>query len=146
MFIATSSKYSNPFILNTRIYSCILIKNNISHRWRGKYNEDTDLSIRVLKDGYCTILSQAFVCAKNVTMQMKGGNMEQLYKDRENGRLEMALSLKRQHPDIVKVKRKWNRWQHSVDYSRFKFNKLKRKEGVIVEDRINEYGMKLKAV
>lgn len=42
---------TRPFILNTRIYSCILIKNNIPYRWRGRYNEDTDLSLRVLKDG-----------------------------------------------------------------------------------------------
>lgn len=39
-----------PYRLNTRIYSCILILNELPHRWRGKYNEDTDLSIRVLKD------------------------------------------------------------------------------------------------
>ena len=40
-----------PFYLNTRIYSCILIDNSINYRWRGRYNEDTDLSLRVLKDG-----------------------------------------------------------------------------------------------
>jgi hypothetical protein len=34
----------NPFILNTRVYSMILIKNDIPYRWRGRYNEDTDLS------------------------------------------------------------------------------------------------------
>lgn len=49
-----------PFYLNTRVYSCILIKNDILYRWRGRYNEDTDLSLRVLKDGYCTILFNAF--------------------------------------------------------------------------------------
>lgn len=46
----------HPFILNTRIYSCILIKNDLPYRWRGRYNEDTDLSLRVLKDGWCTFL------------------------------------------------------------------------------------------
>ena len=45
-----------PFYQNTRIYSCILIKNDISYRWRGRYNEDTDLSLRALKDGWCTVL------------------------------------------------------------------------------------------
>lgn len=49
-----------PFKINTRIYSCLLIENNINYRWRGRYNEDTDLSIRVLRDGYCTILFNAF--------------------------------------------------------------------------------------
>ena len=32
----------SPYYLNTRIYSCLLIKNDIPYRWRGKYNEDTD--------------------------------------------------------------------------------------------------------
>ena len=50
-----------PFYLNTRIYSCILIDNAIPFRWRGRYNEDTDLSIRVLKAGYCTVLFNAFL-------------------------------------------------------------------------------------
>jgi len=27
-----------PFILNTRIYSCLLIQNDIPYRWRGRYN------------------------------------------------------------------------------------------------------------
>ena len=27
-----------PFIFNTRVYSCILLHNDVKHRWRGKYN------------------------------------------------------------------------------------------------------------
>jgi len=45
---APQRQHHNPFILNTRIYSCILIKNDIPYRWRGRYNEDTDLSLRPL--------------------------------------------------------------------------------------------------
>jgi len=51
-----------PYILNTRIYSCLLIDNYANYRWRGRYNEDTDLSLRVLKDGLCTIQFNAFLC------------------------------------------------------------------------------------
>ena len=69
-----------PYYPNTRIYSCMLIKNDIPYRWRGRYNEDTDLSIRVLKDGWCTILFNAFLADKSQTMTMKGGNTEDLYK------------------------------------------------------------------
>ncbi len=68
-----------PFRLNTRIYSCILIQNDIPYRWRGKYNEDTDLSIRVLKDGWCTLLFNAFLADKTTTMRMAGGNTDELY-------------------------------------------------------------------
>ena len=133
---------SPPFILNTRIYSCILIRNDLPYRWRGRYNEDTDLSLRALKDGWCTILFNAFLCDKVATMTMKGGNTDQLYKQDEkfDGRLEMAKSLQRQHPDVVKIVWKWNRWQHSVDYRSFEKNRLKRKN-IDIPQGNNEYGM-----
>lgn len=111
--------------MNTRVYSCILISNDIKHEWRGRYNEDTDLCLRVLKDGDCTILFNAYLCKKLPTMTVKGGNTDELYAD--DGRLLMAESLRDQHPDVTKIVWKWGRWQHSVDYSVFKKNKLKRK-------------------
>ena len=129
-----------PYYLNTRVYSCILIKNDIVHRWRGRYNEDTDLSIRVLKDGDCTILFNAFMAGKTATMQMGGGNTDELYKD--NGRLDMAQSLVDQHPDITRIAWKWDRWQHHVDYRGFRKNKLIRKAGWDYSGE-NNYGMKL---
>ena len=141
-FMFTPRKCALPaFLINTRIYSCILIRNDIPFRWRGKYNEDTDLSLRVLKAGWCTIQFYAFLQFKTTTMMMKGGNTDELYKD--DGRLKMAQSLQEQHPDIVKISRKFKRWQHHVDYSRFKRNKLIRKSGLIIPERVNNYGMKL---
>jgi len=133
------------FRMNTRIYSCILNRNDgHEHRWRGRYNEDTDLSLRILKDGWCTVLFFAFLADKIQTMVMKGGNTDELYKkDSEfDGRYEMAKSLQEQHPDVVRIKKKWGRWQHSVDYTKFKWNLLRRKKHVFVPDR-NEYGMHL---
>ena len=141
MFASRKSKIA-PFTMNTRIYSCILIKNDIPYRWRGRYNEDTDLSLRALKDGWCTILFNAFLAEKSVTMTMKGGNTEDLYLI-ENGRLKMAQSLQKQHPDVTKITRKWGRWQHSVDYRPFKRNKLIKKPGIIIPEGINNYGMVL---
>ncbi len=119
-----------PFTLNVRVYSCILLSNKVSSfRWRGRYNEDTDLSLRFLKAGYCTMLSNKWMCDKQATMTMKGGNTDQLYKqDSEfDGRLEMARHLQRQHPDVTKIKRRWGRWQHLVNYKPFKGNKLIRR-------------------
>lgn len=138
----TQRQVSAPFILNTRIYSCILIKNDIDYRWRGRYNEDTDLSLRALKDGYCTVLFQAFLCNKLATMTVKGGNTEELYKD--DGRLKMAQSLVDQHPDVTTISYKWGRPQHQVDYSPFKDNRLKLKDNVQINRGINEYGMTLR--
>ncbi|PYU26985.1 MAG: hypothetical protein DMG30_00505, partial [Acidobacteria bacterium] len=86
------------FLLNTRIYSCTLIKNDLPYRWRGRYNEDTDLSLRALKDGWCTVLFYAFLADKIRTMTLKGGNTDELYAG--EGRLRMAQSLREQHPEI----------------------------------------------
>ncbi len=134
----------NPFIINTRIYSCILIKNDIPYRWRGRYNEDTDLSLRALKDGWCTVLFVAFLADKVATMTMKGGNTESLYNlQNEDGRLLMAKSLQEQHPDVTQIKRRWGRWQHVVNYKPFKNNRLIKKEGVQIPEGVNNYGMVL---
>tara|TARA_R110002020_G_scaffold439213_2_gene649709 strand:+ start:900 stop:1733 length:834 start_codon:yes stop_codon:yes gene_type:complete len=142
MFAPRKSKLA-PFRLNTRIYSCILIQNDIPYKWRGRYNEDTDLSLRALKDGWCTILFMAFLCEKQQTMTMKGGNTEDLYEI-EDGRLKMAQSLQKQHPDVTKIVWKWGRWQHSVNYTPFKKNELIKKQGLYIPNQVNNYGMILK--
>jgi hypothetical protein len=119
---------------NSRVYSCTLIRNDLKlrvtdqhgrlsmpfARWRGRYNEDTDLCLRALKEGWNTALFIAFNADKAVTMTMKGGNTDELY--RGDGRRKMAESLMEQHPDVAKVAWKFRRWQHSVDYRPFKKN------------------------
>ncbi len=134
-----------PVVFNTRVYSCILLENCIPQRWRGRYNEDTDLSLRILKAGNCTALFNAFLCDKAATMTMKGGNMESLYKQdtQFDGRLEMARSLQAQHPDVCRITRKFGRWQHYVDYRPFKGNKLMRKAGVEILGGVDNFGMAL---
>lgn len=138
---ASSTLKCPPFILNTRIYSCTLINHKLDLRWRGRYNEDTDLSLRVLKQGYPTVLFYAFLCGKTATMRMHGGNTDDLYQG--DGRLQMARSLQTQHPDCVRITWHWNRWQHLVDYSAFKHNALVLKPGIQLKDEIDEYGMKI---
>jgi hypothetical protein len=131
-----------PYTLNTRIYSCILLNNEIGYRWRGKYNEDTDLSLRVLKDGYCTILFNAFLANKETTLRAKGGNTDTIYNTGDNRR-EFAESLKRQHPECVEVVWRYNRWHHKVNYQPFKNNRLIKIDNSKY-DKINNYGMILK--
>jgi len=128
-----------PFILNTRIYSCLLIQNDIPYRWRGRYNEDTDLSLRVLKDGYCTIQFNAFLAGKVTTQRMKGGNTADFYA--QEGTLAKSKMLADMHPDVASVVWRFNRWHHHVDYRPFKVNKLIRKSGLNIPDCINNYGM-----
>jgi hypothetical protein len=140
-FAPSSSKFP-PFIKNTRVYSCILLSNEIPHRWRGRYNEDTDLSLRILKDGYCTILFYAFLAGKVATMTMTGGNTEDLYKlEERDGRLAMAQSLVNQHPDVTTIWKRWGRWQHKVDYSQFRKRRLIKREDYVPSGKANEYGM-----
>lgn len=132
-----------PYKINTRIYSCILIDNSLPFRWRGKYNEDTDLSINVLKSGLCTILFNALLIDKTGTGRNTGGN-QNIYAETDN-RKEFAESLQILHPDIVKVTWKFNRWHHDVNYKVFK-QKLQRLQGVVLSDEINNYGMELKKI
>ena len=139
-FFCKAEQKIPAFYLNTRIYSCILLKNFTGYRWRGRYNEDTDLSIRILKDGHCSVLFNAFLAKKAVTMSMKGGNTDELYKD--DGRLMMAQSLVDQHPDIVRITEKFGRYQHQVDYSVFKQKLIRVDDAVYPE--IDNYGMTIK--
>lgn len=129
-----------PYKTNTRIYSCILIDNKLPFRWRGKYNEDTDLSINVLKSGLCTILFNALLIDKTGTGRNSGGNQD-IYNE-TNKRKEFAEALQLLHPDVVKVTWKFNRWHHDVNYKTFK-QKLQRVDGLNIVSKINNYGMEL---
>jgi hypothetical protein len=131
-----------PIRFNERIYSCILIKNEIQYRWRGRYNEDTDLSLRVLKDGWCTILFNSFLIGKRATMTQGGGNTDTIYNTGDK-RLAFAKSLQEQHPDVVKVVWRFNRWHHLVNYKPFAKNILIKKEDIEIKNEVNNYGMKL---
>jgi len=129
-----------PFIINTRIYSCNLIRNEIPFRWRGRYNEDTILSLDMLKAGWCTIQFNAFLQGKLRTQSIKGGNTDELYK---HGTMEKSQMLVREHPDVSKIKFKFGRWHHQVNYTPFKKQKLIRNPDVLFPAGRNEYGMRL---
>lgn len=140
MFVPRKKKH-NPLIFNTRVYSNMLIKTDIPFRNVTFYNDDTDLCLRILKAGYCTLLFCAFLADKINTMQVKGG-MTDYYK-RTNKRREFAEELQRAHPDVVKIVWKFDRWHHEVDYRPFKGNKLIRKPDAVIPEGVNNYGMKL---
>lgn len=129
-----------PYVKNTRIYSCLFIRNDIPYRWRGRYNEDTDLCLRVLKDGLATIQFNAFLQGKVTTQRMKGGNHEQFYE--KDGTYLKSKMLEDMHPDVAKVVWRFNRWHHHVNYKPFKHISLgNRVDNIPLE--VNNYGMKL---
>lgn len=130
-----------PFALNTRVYSCNLIRNDIPFRWRGRYNEDTDLSIRILKAGLCTVQFNAFLQDKANTQTVKGGNTADFYS--VEGTLAKSRMQVAMHPDVSRLVWKFGRWHHHVDYSRFKATKLIRNPGVPIPQGVDNYGMRL---
>lgn len=143
-FSGGARRYKPPFKVNRRIYSCSLINNALDLRWRGKFNEDTDLCLRAMKEGWATISFNCFLQNKIATMTMRGGNTDTIYNQGDE-RLEFARSLAKQHPDCVWVVRKFGRWHHEVDYSKFKHNALGLKQEYlsrIGENSINNYNMK----
>jgi hypothetical protein len=152
-FIAPNSKYP-PYVKNTRIYSTLLIDNKCKHRWRGRYNEDTDICLQVLKDGDCTIQFNSFLQGKAATQTVKGGNTEEFYhkegveegkwienvnSEGTRNKSQMLVDL---HPDVATMVWRYKRWHHYVDYSSFKKNELRLKSGVKMPEGNNNYGMK----
>ena len=155
-FVAPNQSYP-PYVKNTRIYSCLLIENSCKHRWRGRYNEDTDICLRVLKDGDCTIQFNAFLQGKAATQTVKGGNTAEFYhaegeKDKSKwrdgqmnstGTINKSQMLLDMHPDVTKIVWRYGRWHHHVNYEPFKKNKLRYKKNIIISEGINNYGMRL---
>jgi hypothetical protein len=144
-FVGDRDPSLTPFLLNSRVYSCILLDTRLPERWRGRYNEDTDLSLRLLKDGHCTALFRALCMDKPGTAgsksaAMKGGNTDNVYNT-DDKRLAFARSLQEQHPDCVEVAWKFNRWHHQVDYSQFKKNALRFNCNVTPDLSVDDYGM-----
>ena len=117
MFCPPQSKYP-AYVTNTRIYSCLLIRNDIPYRWRGRYNEDTDLSLRVLKDGFCTVQFNAFLCGKAPTQTVRGGNSAEFYD--KNGTHKKSEMIVEMHPDVARLMMRFGRAHHYVDYSGYK--------------------------
>lgn len=135
-----------PYILNTRIYSNMLIRTDARSRtgqpYRNVtfYNDDTDLCLRVLKDGWATVLFNAFLIYKQTTMTVAGGMTD--YYEKTDKRREFAEELQRAHPDCVQVTEKWGRWHHHVDYTRFT-QPLRRRPDAVIPKGVNNFGMQL---
>jgi len=133
-----------PFCINVHVYSCTLVLNSIPHKWRLRYNDDTDICLQVLSDGWCTILMNVFLANKCATMQCAGGNTNDLYQD--DGRLKMARSLERMWPGVAKTTRRFGRPQHVINWKKFNNKLIRRNDLDWSKFEPNEYGMKLKQV
>lgn len=129
-----------PFVVGTRIYSCNLIRNDVPLRWRGRYNEDTDLSLRMLKEGWQTVQFNAFLQYKVTTQTLGGGNTEAFYAS--EGTRPKSQMLVDMHPDVTRLVWRFGRWHHHVDYRQWKDVPLIRRDDYEPETE-NPYRMKL---
>ena len=167
-FLMQPRKIKTPaFVLNTKLYSCNLIKNDLPIRWRGRFNEDVILSLDMLKAGWCTVQFNAILQHKAPTQTVKGGNTSvyqgqyeyEAIDDKGNfifdkdgkhvmitgtGTAVKSQLLKRVHPDVTTLVFKFSRDHHEVDYGKWKQRQLIFKPGIIIPQGINNYNMELK--
>lgn len=136
-FCAEQQSYP-AYALNTRIYSMLFIRNDIPYRWRGRYNEDTDLSLRVMKDKWCTVQFNVFLGSKAATQTISGGNTEEFYAS--EGTHPKSQMLVDMHPDVSRLMERFGRIHHYVDYSVFNHKLIKDKN---YGDDVNERGLKI---
>ena len=135
-----SRERTTPFEMNTRIFSCNLIRNDVNLRWRGRYNEDLDLSVQMLKHGWCTVRFNAFLQHKLTTQTLGGGNTEAFYAD--EGTLRKSQMAVRMHPEMIRLVQRYGRWHHQADFSQFDNLRLIKKLDVVIPDE-NPYKMRL---
>lgn len=112
-----------PFTLNTRLYCATLYRNDLAGygiRWRRGLNDDTIVSLDILKSGYwCTAESHMLGIQKVGTSRAARlpGGMTDFYAD--GGFIRKAAEAIRCHPDCVKMVNRYGRVHHQLDYSQF---------------------------
>ena len=115
---------AKPFSINTRLYCAVLYRNDLDRygiKWRRGLNDDTIVSLDILKTGYwCTAESHMLSMLKVGTSRMKRipGGMTDFYAD--GGFIRKAAEAVRCHPDCVKMVSRYGRVHHQIDYSQFK--------------------------
>ncbi len=120
-----------PMVVNTHVYSGMLIQNEIEPRWRLKYNEDVDLCLQVLDSKrWCTVLLNAYLINKiSTVVKLKGGNQDELYKGNNHyKKILKARSLEKCWPQYAKTVMRFNRPHHSVSWKKFFHQPLVRKK------------------
>lgn len=151
-FVPATEPGRGQFIKNTRVYSCILINSELldqrlEERWRGTYNEDTDLSLRVLATGdLCTVNFNSLLSGKQTTGTMRGGNTDTIYEGGTNSGYQKKFDeLKKTWPKYVKLTHDFHkdgRPHHYIPYTKLFKQDLILKPGVEREPKVNEYNMK----
>lgn len=148
MFVTKTTK--KPFYLNCHAYSAMLMNNEVDYRWRLKYNEDVDLCLQYLDNGWCTVLFNAFMADKvSTTAKLKGGNQDSLYKGNSfEKKVLKARSLEEIWPKYAETRMRFNRPHHFVDWKKHFKHGLIRDPDFDWEalSKVDNRGMELKAI
>ena len=114
-FVAHRHQNTRRAVKNTRIYSFNLIRTDMPFRWRGRWNEDTILSLDMLTRGWATILCYHYLMKKPESRRVKGGNTDELYK---HGTGPKSRLLAAAYPKYVDVRYRFGRIHHFVNYKK----------------------------
>lgn len=110
--------------LNTRLYCATLYRNDLHEygiRWRRGLNDDTIVSLDILKTGYWCTAESRVVGIQKIGTSRKGrmsGGMTDFYA--QGGFIRKSAELVRLHPDCTETVIKFNRVHHRVNFSSFK--------------------------
>jgi hypothetical protein len=122
MFVVPRQNTTKIVSTHTRVYSSILIRTDIptlnesNDIWRGKYNEDTDLSLRILKLGLPTLITNNIVADKEET-GAPGGNHQIYLQDNNASGVLKSQALLEHHSDVVDIIKNYNRTHHKIKNS-----------------------------
>jgi hypothetical protein len=117
----------------------------LEERWRGRYNDDTDLSLRVLATGdLVTACFYSFVSGKLTSGRTKGG-MADMYKNHSHeGYWKKFEALKQTWGNLITFTNKRHadgRPHHHIEYTKHFLQKPVLKQGLEIPKKINEYNM-----
>lgn len=110
-------------LYGTRVFSSMLISCRIpvidesNDIWRGKYNEDVDLSLRLLTSGLPTANFCNITSMKSASGSCGGGNTDEIYtqdaEDKRGGKVKTDEIVKR-WPQYVREVKRFGRPHHDI--------------------------------
>lgn len=95
---------TNAVDVNKQVYSCVLVNNKLDIEWRPNVVEDTDYSLQVLEESYCTLLLNTFLIGKDTTSVNSGGN-----DNSDQWRMIRANGLQKHWPGAFKITEQYGR-------------------------------------
>ena len=95
-----------PIVVNQQVYTTVLVLNGTPFYWRDNCVEDTDFSLQILANGWCTVLFKNYRAQSSPTMSMPGGNTDITHGgELGDRRAYRTRGLQSKWPGLIKMKR-----------------------------------------